>query len=59
MKFIKEIFGGQVLKRPAFGLRCADFAQFFLKVTLLQSTKSQELSIPYQFENSNRAPKKV
>ena len=44
MKFAKEIFGGQVLKRPALGLQCADFAQFFLKATLLKSTKSQEVS---------------
>ena len=27
MKFAKEIFGGQVLKRPALGLQCAYFAQ--------------------------------
>ena len=40
----KEKLGRQVLKQPPFGLQCIDFAQIFLKVTLLQSTKSQALS---------------
>ena len=45
---IHEIYkgklGGQVLKRPTFGLWCTNFAQIFFKVTLLQSMKSQTLS---------------
>ena len=61
MKFIKEIFGGQVLKRPAFGLRCADFAQIFFKSHII--TKYQKLrcfGVPFLFEKlSNRASKKV
>ena len=44
---IHEIYkgklGGQVLKWPPFGLRCTDFAQFFLKAAELQSRKSQEI----------------
>ena len=45
---IHEIYkgqlGGQVLKRPPFGQQCTDFARFFLKVTLLQTMKSQKLA---------------
>ena len=44
MKLTKEIVGEQIFKLPAFGLRCTDFAKKNFKVTLLQSTKSQEVS---------------
>ena len=61
MKFAKEIFGGQVLKRPAFGLQCADFAQFFLKSHVIKKyEKSRSFVICLLFEKmSNRTPKKV
>ena len=61
MKFIKEIFGGQVLKRPAFGLRCADFAQIFFKSHVITKyEKSRCFGVPFLFEKlSNRASKKV
>ena len=61
MKFIKEIFGGQVLKRPAFGLRCADFAQIFFKSHVITKyEKSRRFGVPFVFEKlSNRASKKV
>ena len=38
----KQKFGGAILKSLSFATGCAKFVQIFLKVTLLQITKSQD-----------------
>ena len=38
----KQKLGGAILKSLSFATECADFDQIFLKVMLLQSTKSQD-----------------
>ena len=61
MKLTKEIFGGQIFKRPAFGLRCADFAQnFFKSHVITKYEKSRSFRVPFLIEKlSNCASKKV
>ena len=61
MKLTKEIFGGQIFKRPAFGLRCANFGQIFFKSHVITKyEKSGSFRVPFQFEKfSNCVPKKV
>ena len=51
MKLTKEIFRGQIFKRPAFGLGCADFAQFFFKTHVITKyEKSRSFGVPFLFE---------